>query len=286
MAPIIQTTTSSDEDVTLNPVPGSLAKDKLDLSWTDYHSTSPTPTLADGRENSLDAATAVEETRDGAPLDQQHLKSEHYSRSTSNLFADDDEGDRPRIRTSYLDAHEIHEDDYLPASPLDGHIPGLSLMASSSPNSLAGMEDISITPQTSMKPFFDETEYIQSQIDADAALARQLQEEEDSKKPIPSNKPKERVVPSMADSLFGEPLAWEVRANYTKVEDNGGEGGGVDLQNEITDSISDGISMLTDDFKRWGSSLTAAANDFFGEDLNMQVRSPKRRGASQYQNEI
>mmetsp|Transcript_36773 Transcript_36773/g.77159 ORF Transcript_36773/g.77159 Transcript_36773/m.77159 type:complete len:344 (+) Transcript_36773:99-1130(+) len=148
-------------------------------------------------------------------------------------------------------------------------VPPLSLFATEADSSFAnGMEvpDSSSTFATG----------ILSQIDADEELARQLQEEEKKFKWKTPKKAKPRVVKSFADSWFGEPLPSELKASYSRVQKaphasnyNTNAGVGTTVP---TDSLSEGLSMLTKSFKMWGKDLTTAATDFFGEDVGMQVK--------------
>lgn len=168
----------------------------------------------------------------------------------SGLFEEEKKAAMERIQTSYA------------------YAPTLSLMQSCSPvSSCGGLEDVHVTPvanssgekSTLFDDFAIDAVDVLNQIDSDEALARQLQDEENKKQP----KPKTRVVPSVADSILGEPFPWEVRSNYSKV--TGG-------------SVSGGLFSISDSFKKWGDEISAAASEFFGEDVALQVRSSSSRG--------
>mmetsp|Transcript_10931 Transcript_10931/g.19958 ORF Transcript_10931/g.19958 Transcript_10931/m.19958 type:complete len:262 (-) Transcript_10931:147-932(-) len=261
MAPIIVACASTDEDSNLYGAIMSGGKlghcaDALLVSRA---------AAAEGRDDDDDAAA---EPGDGEPVDE--ANESKVGRRQSNLFVDENkvngsEDPFPSIRTSY------------PPSPCAFKPQGLSLMHSFSPTS--SLEDVDIN-DISMQPF-DDFAILLSQINADEELARQLQDEENKKNRQPKPKAKVNVVPSFADSLFGEPSPGELRSQYTKVTNSSSSG------SDFPDSVSGGISMLTSSFKKWGNGITAAATDFFGEDIDMQVRHLSANSArSQYRNAV
>lgn len=235
MPPIIAITTSTDEDTDLNVLHSS----KQNFGHHDADTLLVTgatgATAAEGRDDIDDGALDVE------PLDKvaQGDMSNNAGMRQSNLFVDenavnDSEDPFPSNQTSH-------------SPPPCALLPrGLSLMHSSSP-----LEDVDLGMHT-----FDEFAIIDSQIDADEELARQLQEEENKKS---TSKGKPKVAKSLVNSWLGEPLAWEVRSNS-------GTG--------FRDSVSEIGDSLASSFKKWGSGMSAAATNFFGEDLQMQVKRP------------
>ena len=202
-------------------------------------------------------------------------------RQQSNLFEDENDNTLPlpSIQTSYLGNEQRHE-----PSPqyYDSASAPLSLMQSFSPTQqiTGGLEDININSPNSSQRQIDDNYALNMLIDeelarklqddqytSDAALARQLQEEEDKKAP----KPKTKVLPSVADSFLGPPNPMEVKSQYKRV--NKGQSSSYSLS---------GIS-------NW---ITSAATDFFGEDVNMQGHtrsSSSARGKkenNQYRNAV
>ncbi|KAL9181025.1 hypothetical protein ACHAXT_009830 [Thalassiosira profunda] len=254
MAPIIAAAASADEVAALSVGAVLKGKSSGDHRAVGDDGACAPHIAAEGRDDGDDAAAA--EGRDGGPVE-----------PTSNLFAEE-EGD--------ADGWGFRTQD----------VPPLSLMPSSSPtssaatpSSLAGLEDVNITPASlaglegAAAPRFDESRWLQRQVDADEALARQLQEEEDKKRP--KQKAKVNVVPSFVDSILGEPLPSEVKSSYTKVQRGGSSA------DALAGSISSSISSA---FGR----LSTAATDFFGEDVEMQVRrsSSARKPGGKHRNVV
>lgn len=285
MAPIIAPNASSDEDLDID-INGIFAS-KEKLGGHDFNGSILVAT--DGRDDEGDdAQPQPEEDGDHAiTLNPQTDDLNDEGRESSNLFADESS-----IQASYLG---LGNDKHFHVKPLPQcatDVP-LSLMQSFSPSPSScssgggGLEDVDI----SSTQLFDVDEFavsILSQIDADEELARQLQDEENKKKQQQTPKPKAKVRPSMVESFLGEPFPMEIKSNYTKVSDgSSGSSGG-----DFSDSVSGSISMLTTSFKKWGSGITSAATDFFGEDIGLQkggaVRIPTSRGGSrnQYRNAV
>lgn len=263
MAPIVgPCTVSCDADeatnFTINGNHTSLSKARLDGATS--HFVDVPLAISDGRDDDNVAAQPGDE--DPSKL----FDEPNVDRRQSNLFADETKVNEFSSipASSYLGNYEGAE---VVESPACASVPRLSLMQSSSPSSatsLGGLADA----ESGAHAFDDFAVGIMSQIDADEALARLLQEEENKKKLTLKPKPKPRVRPTFVDSLLGEPLAWEIKSgNYAKVSNDSRSGG------DFSGSVSSGISMMTNSFRRWGSDISAAATDFFGEDVGMQARS-------------
>ena len=205
-------------------------------------------------------------------------------RQQSNLF-EDEKNDSTRIKLPSIQTSYLGNEHNRPVpSPqyYDSASAPLSLMQSFSPTQqiTGGLEDININSPNSSQPQIDDNYALNMLIDeelarklqddqytSDAALARQLQEEEDK---MTSN-PKTKVLPSVADSFFGPPNPMEVKSQYKRV--NKGQSSSYSLS---------GIS-------NW---ITSTATDFFGEDVNMQGHtrsSSSARGKkdnNQYRNAV
>mmetsp|Transcript_26868 Transcript_26868/g.45794 ORF Transcript_26868/g.45794 Transcript_26868/m.45794 type:complete len:260 (+) Transcript_26868:219-998(+) len=259
MPPIINASASHDEDPSLN---GTLAYKESFGHRTDAVVV-PDVAVGKGGEG-YDAAIELQEVS----LHEAHQM--HYGRRKSNLFADENEAQGTAGSSNPT-----------PLPPPSGAFvhQGLSLMQSFSPPPSPDEDtDLQVCDG-------DEFAILQRQIDADEQLARQLQEEEDKRNQRQKSKPK--VVATFVDSWLGEPLALEVKNNYRTVN-NGSSGTpeaahrGSSLENEITESVSRGMSMITNSFKRFGGGITDAATNFFGDDLKMQVKSKD----SQYRNAV
>lgn len=284
MAPIIVANSSTDEDEFLS---GDLKEISLNICRPDAPASGVVVLQRRDDVESGDAAADAEpKDGDGEPIDE--TNDSDPERRQSNLFVDENKvlgfgiiDKFPSIQTSYFGRDENNEVHEPPPDSL--FMPQLSLMPSFSPTSSAPPSTVGSLEgeETGALAFFDETKWIQSQIDADEELARQLQEEENSRNPKPPiSKPKVNVVPSVVDSLFGEPSPFEVKSNYSKVDNSSSSA-------DFSDSISGGISMLASSFRKWGNTVTAAATDFFGEDIGMQVRSDRARGSGgQYRNAV
>lgn len=205
-------------------------------------------------------------------------------RQKSNLF-EDEKNDSTRIKLPSIQTSYLGNEHNRPVpSPqyYDSASAPLSLMQSFSPTQqiTGGLEDININSPNSSQPQIDDNYALNMLIDeelarklqddqytSDAALARQLQEEEDKK----ASKPKTKVLSSVADSFLGPPNPMEVKSQYKRV--NKGQSSSYSLS---------GIS-------NW---ITSAATDFFGEDVSMQGHtrsSSSARGKkdnNQYRNAV
>ncbi|KAL7533969.1 hypothetical protein ACHAWF_004679 [Thalassiosira exigua] len=260
MAPIINASASAEagEDEELHTIDITLS-----VSKESFHSHHTGDCLVADRVGSLVVRCSEgcddEALKPHAEGDDESESAPKVRKSQSNLFADEKDfggdpgqlfrssGHTPSLGNEGNDKREV--------------VPPLSLMPSFSPSSsLGGLGDAN-----DGFPAFDETKWIQSQIDADEELARQLQEEENERKRVPTGarKTKFRAAASSYNSIFGEPTTWEARSNYSK--------------SSIEEGITSSISMMATSFKKWGSGMTAAAVDFFGEDVTMQTRSHKSK---------
>mmetsp|Transcript_24685 Transcript_24685/g.59527 ORF Transcript_24685/g.59527 Transcript_24685/m.59527 type:complete len:283 (-) Transcript_24685:120-968(-) len=267
MAPIVGPCTVSCEaddesNFTVNGNGTALAKAKLDGS---AHCIDVPLTISDGRDDDDNDVAAQSGDEDPSKL----FHESNVDRRQSNLFADETKvNEFPSIPvSSYLGNYEDAE---VVEPPECAPVLGLSLMQSFSPSSTTSLGGL-VDADSGTQAFDDFAVDIMSQIDADEALAWLLQEEENKKKKLTLKaKPKPRVRPTFVDSLLGEPLTWEVKSgNYARVSNDSGSGGDF--------SVSSGISIMTNSFRRWGSDISAAATDFFGEDVGMQIRSSSSR---------
>lgn len=261
---------SADDETNLNSGGISASKERLEHCCDDPLSTSGA-LVAEGRGDADDVSVDAGDRELSDPAGKPA-----FERERSNLFADEGE------INGGITAAEPSGGGDAPAPPASAFASGgLSLMASSppSPDSAASLENVDIGGALPLADDFAVN--ILRQIDRDEDLARQLQEEENKfkwKKPTGS---KPRPVASIADSLFGEPLAWEVTSSYTRVKKDVAVSG---CENSDL-GVSRGLSMFTKSFKKWGSGLTAAATEFFGEDVQMQRRSSKNSDG-QYRNAV
>lgn len=210
------------------------------LEQEDKLGASPENIYVDQRNDVIDYYT---ESARSNVKERRKCSSPTNERKISGLF-DDVQDSSPTINTRLrFNANAINDG--------EPH-PHLSLMASSD---LDDLEDVTITPR-SVGLLELQADMICSQIDADKALAIQLQKEEDSKKIASKGKSKPRLVGYDIFSVFGEPTPMEMlgmpRVNSTD-SGNGSESGDV-------------FSELTSTFRRWGGVVSSAANDLFKEE--------------------
>ena len=133
--------------------------------------------------------------------------------------------------------------------------PSLALM----PSSDSPMSTVSLTPRSNYDcidesrngSLFGHAEYsLQCQLDADEALARQLQIEEDKKRSKGKSKP--RLVGTDFFASLGAPSPMELKQMQR-------------VDKSAAKSSSDDIS-ITSMFSRWGGCVLDAANDFFRDE--------------------
>jgi hypothetical protein len=256
---IISPTPSTDDDPNLNVHNGSiigvLPKDTLVVdTQLDALSLDREEATTDNRDDSggedYNNMDNTQHTHEKEVLNNNQEVDRSYGRRQSNLYSDEDK--LPSIQTTSF----LETNNELPSPQCDLAPPNhLSLMKSFSPTQsiISGLEDVDMSPyhDTQQQPFDDFAINILHQYNADEELARQLQEEENKKTHPISQKPKTRVLPSIADSLLGPPNPMEVRSQYRRV---------------VSGSSSSSDYCLSS-FSKW---ITSSATQFFGEDIGMQ----------------
>jgi len=261
---IISPTPSTDDDPNLNVHNGSiigvLPKDilvvdkQLDELSLDRAEEATTDNRDDSGAEDYHNVDNTQHTQRKEVLNNNQEVNRSYGRRQSNLYSDEDK--LPRIKTtSFL---ETNNELPSPQCDLAPSNPPLSLMQSFSPTQsiISGLEDVDMSPYhntTQQQPFDDFAINILHQYNADEELARQLQEEENKKTHPISQKPKTRVLPSIADSFLGPPNPMEVRSQYKRVASGS--------------SSSSSSDYCLSSLSKW---ITSSATQFFGEDIAMQ----------------
>ena len=261
---IISPTPSTDDDPNLNVHNGSiigvLPKDtlvvdkQLDELSLDRAEEATTDNRDDSGAEDYHNVDNTQHTQRKEVLNNNKEVNRSYGRRQSNLYSDEDKLPSIKTTTSFL---ETNNELPSPQCDLAPSNPPLSLMQSFSPTQsiISGLEEIDMSPyhNTQQQPFDDFAINILHQYNADEELARQLQEEENKKTHPISQKPKTRVLPSIADSFLGPPNPMEVRSQYKRVASGS--------------SSSSGSDYCLSSFSKW---ITSSATQFFGEDIGMQ----------------
>jgi len=262
---IISPTPSTDDDPNLNVHNGSiigvLPKDTLvvdkqldELSLDSRAEEATTENRDDSGAEDYHNVDNTQHTHEKEVLNNNKEVNRSYGRRQSNLYSDEDKLPSIKTTTSFL---ETNNELPSPQCDLAPSNPPLSLMQSFSPTQsiISGLEDVDMSPYHNIQqqPFDDFAINILHQYNADEELARQLQEEENKKTHPISQKPKTRVLPSIADSFLGPPNPMEVRSQYKRVASGS--------------SSSSGSDYCLSSFSKW---ITSSATQFFGEDIGMQ----------------